>query len=175
MTERWKDIAGYEDVYQASSLGRMKRMSGRTNTYRGRILKPTEDARGYLHVTLWKDGVNRNAWVHRLVAESFLPRSPGKNEVNHKNGNKSDNRVENLEWCTRSENNRHAFSVLGRSGISLRGEANGRSILTDRKVVEIRRLYDTGEHTQRELGEMFGVSNQAISAIIRRETWQHVP
>lgn len=73
----------------------------------------TWDTNGYKHVKLYKEGVRKTVYVHRLVAEYFLERSPNATEVNHKNGIKEDNRYENLEWCTHGENIRHAIDVLG--------------------------------------------------------------
>jgi hypothetical protein len=110
--EVWKDIPGYEGLYQVSSLGRIKsldrhRMDGRH--YRERILKPSSDLAGYLSVELCKEGTGKRILVHRLVAQVFVPNPENKKEVNHINGTKADNRSENLEWNTSSENQLHAF------------------------------------------------------------------
>ena len=140
----------------------------------GRPLKPISHSGGYLVVGLWRDGKRKQKYVHRLVAIAFLgpPPSP-KHEVNHKNGDKTDNRVENLEWATHSENGLHTHRVLGHE--APRGEGVGTSKLTRRQVRQIRKLYATGKHTQRELGRMFGVTREEIWRIVHRVTWQHVP
>jgi len=174
MAEIWKDVLGYEELYQVSSLGRVKRLAG----YRvpeERILQPWRNAAGYLAVGLWRDGRRKHMLVHRLVAIAFLGKAPPGCEVNHKNGIKDDNRVENLEWVTQSENGKHAYDILGRRAAPSKGEANGSAKLTRREVVEIRKLYATGRYTYAELGKMFGVDCTNIGLIVRRETWQHVP
>ena len=104
MCELWKDVVGYEGLYQVSSLGNVRSLL--TN----RLLKPGL-SHGYLHVALY-DGHGlhtvKYVQVHRLVATAFLGYVPDKPIVNHKNGNKQDNRVANLEWCTYAYNNEHA-------------------------------------------------------------------
>lgn len=107
MTEVWKDVLGYEGLYQISDRGRVK------NARSGRVLKPHLLVNGYIQTMLSRGGKRRQPLVHRLVAEAFLPTpAEEQNQINHKNGNKTDNRVENLEWCTAGENNRHRRHVL---------------------------------------------------------------
>lgn len=113
MKEIWKDIAGYEGMYQVSTLGRVRSLdrrktyeSGVTRTYKGKILKGTL-INGYPVVWLGKRAY-RN--VHRLVAETFIPNPEHKETVNHKDGVKTNNCVLNLEWNTLTENLQHAFS-----------------------------------------------------------------
>ena len=94
--EVWKDIPGYEGLYQVSNHGRVKR---------GAYIKKTRIARnGYVLVSLWKDGNEKKCLVHRLVADAFIDNSSGLPEVNHKDENKANNHVSNLEWCTRTYN-----------------------------------------------------------------------
>lgn len=125
MIEIWKGVAGLEDRYEVSTLGRVRSLPKetkfgiRTKKYKGCILKLCYDSHGYLRVTLnLGHNKKRGFAVHRLVAYAFLPEIEGKTVVNHKNGIRDDNRVQNLEWCTTSENNLHAYNVLGRIGPS---------------------------------------------------------
>jgi len=106
------------------------------------------------------------------VAQAFLPNPEEKPEINHKDGNKINNAVTNLEWATSSENNMHAFRVLGRQ--TPRGEQHGSAKLTADDVRQIRRLYATGNYTQQELGNTFGVRQGEVSHIVRRKNWVHI-
>ena len=101
--EIWKDIEGYEGKYQASNKGNMKSLNY-NNTGKERILKPKKDSGGYLQVHLSKDGKGKWYLVHRLVATAFIPNPQGYKEVNHIDEDKTNNCVENLEWCSRSYN-----------------------------------------------------------------------
>jgi len=176
MSERWRDVIGYEGIYQASNLGRVMRVAGGVQgATAGRILKPIKQSDGYLRVALCRDGKRKQVPVHRLVLEGHVGSAPSpKHEGNHKSGVRDDNRVENLEWVTRSENHKHAYRVLARDPVCVLGEAHGLAKLTARKVCQIRELYASGNYTQRELGEMFGVHQVTIGRIVRRETWKHV-
>ena len=112
--EEWRDVAGYEGRYQVSSMGRVKSLErniphwrGGERTVKERILKPSDDCRGYLRVDL-RDGSKRKHFkVHRLVCQAFHDNLDNKQDVNHINENKTDNRACNLEWCTRRENINH--------------------------------------------------------------------
>ena len=95
--ENWRPVIGYESKYEVSDLGRVRRV----NT--GRVLKLYE-SKGYMFVCLCSGGVMKNKYVHRLVAEAFIERPDGLYEINHKDENKSNNRVENLEWCDHKYN-----------------------------------------------------------------------
>ncbi len=117
MIEVWKDIPGYEGHYQVSNLGSVKSIE-RLRRTKGtgitkvceRIVKPTIDKFGYCKVCLFKNGKRKYCKPHRLVAIAFIPNPDNKPEVNHKDGNKTNNNVSNLEWNTASENMRHAFA-----------------------------------------------------------------
>ena len=99
--ELWKDVPGYEGLYKVSNFGRVKSMP--RGGFKGGFLG-NEDNEGYIKVTLSKDGKIKNFSVHRLVASLFLEKEPGKDFVNHKDENPSNNNVDNLEWCTSKEN-----------------------------------------------------------------------
>lgn len=101
--EQWKDIKGYEGLYQVSSHGNVR------NLATGRILKQRSNGNGYIRIELWKDKKGRKYYMHRLVADTFLEKPEGCNEVNHKDLNPTNNHIDNLEWVTASENTRHAI------------------------------------------------------------------
>ena len=104
--EEWKDIADYEGIYQVSNLGRVKSL-GNNKSRQEKILKLQLHRTGYLLVKLCKEGKKRNYKVHRLVAQAFIPNPDNKSQVNHRDENKSNNKVENLEWMTCKENINH--------------------------------------------------------------------
>lgn len=101
MEEIWRDIEGYEGLYQVSDLGRVKSL------YTNRILKGSKDAKGYLIVKLCKNSIKSNKTIHRLVAQAFIPNPENKPQVNHIDENKTNNMVSNLNWMTSKENNNH--------------------------------------------------------------------
>lgn len=108
MKEIWKDIDGYEGLYQVSNLGRVKSLMCH-GFKRVKILKGCRYAKGYLIVNLYKSGKPISKSIHRLVASAFIPNTQLKKEVNHLDANKVNNYVDNLEWCTTLENVKHAI------------------------------------------------------------------
>lgn len=110
--EVWKPVKGYEDRYKVSNLGRVKAnrtwLVGKGWVDKERIISAIDHGNGYLYVTLNKDHKRKNYYIHRLVADAFIPNPENKNEVNHIDYDKTNNVVSNLEWCTRKENLRHS-------------------------------------------------------------------
>ena len=113
MVEVWRDIKGFEGVYQVSNLGRVKSLDRYVECddsirhYKGRLMKPNKKKNGYLQVNLRRRETNKKYLVHRLVASAFLPNPDSLKTVNHKDENKENNCVDNLEWCTVEYNNHY--------------------------------------------------------------------
>ena len=118
MEEVWKPVDGYEELYEVSNLGRIRRLKF-VNMYGSQdkiiILKPQKRKNGYIQIIFRDKERSSERLLHRVVAMAFLPKVDGKEFINHKDGNKANNRVDNLEWCTRSENMKHAY----RSGLAV--------------------------------------------------------
>lgn len=107
MEEIWKDITGYEGLYQISNLGNVVSLNFNRENKRKQLKKLTRT--GYYYVCLSKNNVKKNKNLHRIIAEHFIPNPENKPQINHKNGIKKDNRIENLEWVTSKENMVHAW------------------------------------------------------------------
>lgn len=167
MQEEWRPIADYEG-YLISNFGRVKSFKKGNEI----ILAMWSNKDGYLCVNFWKDGKRHNIKVHRIVAMTFINNPDNLPEVNHKDGNKANNFVENLEWTTRAQNIRHAFDT----GLSapLCGERNGRHKLTQSDVDEIRKTYIKGSRVfgSRALAKKYGVTNKVICDIINNKKWK---
>lgn len=163
MKESWKNIVGYKGYYQVSNLGRIFRESS------GGISKGYKNKKGYLCISLYKDGNVEGFRVHRLVAEAFI-RSPFVGEqINHKDGDKENNIVSNLEWVTCKENIIHAKEVLD---VMPRGEEHGQAKLSYRQVAQIVGFLAKGI-SQRKIAEMFGVAQCTVCDINQGKTWGH--
>jgi NUMOD4 motif-containing protein/HNH endonuclease len=116
--EVWKDIPAYEGLYQVSNWGRLKSLpksvpmpNGRMRNQEERILKQYPNIHGYLLVSIYKNGIKNHTSAHRLIALTFIPNPNNLPQVNHIDGDKLNNHLENLEWVTSSENLKHAFSI----------------------------------------------------------------
>ena len=163
--ECWETINEYEGLYEISNLGRIRNIRYKN------ILKPGNHRDGYLKICLSKNNSKRTFQVHRLVALAFLPKVNGKKYVNHKDGNKKNNNVNNLEWCTRSENQKHAYK-LGLQ-VPLKGECLKHSKLTEVDIYKIFELSKRGVE-QYNLAEMFNVNQSTISRVLNGRRWSHL-
>lgn len=161
--QQWRPIPGYEDIYDISSMGSVYSRKFR------KTMALNLERKGYVSVELWKEGKNKRCKVHRLVAITFIPNPDNKRTVNHINSIRSDNRVDNLEWATQSENIIHAFKYGNKDQ---HGERHSHNKLTESQVREIRKL--KGNKTQQQIAEMFNVSRGNIGLIHRGLTWSHI-
>jgi hypothetical protein len=178
MEEIWKDITGYEGLYQVSNFGRVKSLERKVIQKDGGLFSVRETIRkqfcamGYLYVDLYKDFKKTKFRIHSLVAMAFLKNENNLIEINHKNGIKTDNQSENLEWCTHSDNLIHAF----KTGlfISVKGENKLNSKLTNENISEIKSLYKTGNFSHRSLAKKFNVCSSTIHNILNNIKWKHL-
>lgn len=134
-------------------------------------LKPCDNGFGYYHVATSINNKRKHLFVHRGVCAAYHLNPLNHKEVNHINGNKSDNRPENLHWCNRSQNMRHADNKGLRN---IRGEAQHLAKLTETDVLEIRAKCLSGHYTQRALAEEYGVSPTAICRVMNAQSWTHI-
>lgn len=163
---RLKEIEGYP-LYFASEDGRI--ISKKTENHPIE-LKSRKNRRGYLYVNLCKNGKYRSITIHRLIAKAFLEEYDPKLQVNHKDGNKENNNIQNLEMVTMSQNIRHAIenNLLPVK----QGEEKPVAKLKNQEVLDIRELWKTRKYSQRKLAEIYGVSRWTIKKIVEGQTWK---
>ena len=168
--ENWISVVGYENNYLVSNLGRVERASDTENALKGKILALVPDMNGYLKVHLYKNGKGKIFMIHRIVMQAFVGKIPKGKQVNHKNGVKEDNRLENLEYVTCSENHKHAYNI----GLkNQKGNKNNASKLTKKDVSVIKKRLVKGNF-YKDIAIDYNVSVGTIGFIARRETWKHV-
>lgn len=179
MEEIWKDIDGFEGLYQISSLGRIKSLArevpfgGKYRKVEEVVLKRHFSRTGYEKAALGYGGKKIHTSVHRLVAKHFIPNPDNKPQVNHKNGIKSDNRVENLEWVTNSENIKHSFTDLKRKPFFLYGTQKHNCKLTEQDVIEIKKALQN-PICKRDLARKYNVHETTIANINSGRKWKHI-
>ena len=179
MKEEWKDIIGYEGLYQVSNLGRVKSINrvvyyndGRKFNYSSKILKVNINKRNYNNniVHLYKNGIRKAIPVHRLVATSFIVNNDNLPEVNHIDGNRNNNKVENLEWSSRKDNMKHAFDngLINNIGIN-----HGNNIYAESQIIEVKKLLLL-KLPHKQIEEITGVKKGTIEQISRNKQWKHI-
>lgn len=167
--EEWKPIEDFEGIYEVSDKGRIKRIKGTNSTKAGHILTQCLSPTGYSRVTLSRGNKHKDGRVHRIVAETFLGNPPTIiHQVNHKNGIRNDNRVENLEWVTPRENVRHSFT-LGREAAS--GENHPNSKLNWDLVTKIRSMFNDGVK-QVDISAILGINRGTVNDVVRKRCWR---
>lgn len=170
----WKDIPGFEGKYQASSLGEIRSCDrkigelGSKVNRKGVVLRPNTDRDGYLYVGLCVDGKVKTVKAHRAVAMTFLGPDPERTQVNHKDGNPSNNRVDNLEWASASENMTHSFDALQRKHWNTGRKGGGMSRVPDEHIREIRRLVAEGV-SQIVIAKQFNVCRAYVGKVAARK------
>lgn len=170
MNEEWRSIPGYEGLYEVSNDGQVRRLAGSPKCRKTRTLKLNPTPKGYVVVALSKRGVVTNVEVHRLVMWAFVGEQ-GVSWVNHINGIKVDNHLENLEYVTPGENLKHAYAT----GLMppRYGSKNPAARTTESIVREILALYKAGV-SRKELRTRFSLSQTTIQGIVTRSSWGHV-
>lgn len=166
-----KDILGYEGRYAVTEDGRIwNYQTNRFQTLRGSGFanKKLRRKRDYRTVVLWTYGKGyKYFYIHRLVAQTYLPNTENLPVVNHRDGDPMNNHFSNLEWCTQRQNIDHAF----KNGLTTRGVKNAQAKLTETQVRQIRKTYSTGKISQAKLAKLYGVTQSNIMHIVHRTSW----
>ncbi|EAC2211155.1 NUMOD4 domain-containing protein [Listeria monocytogenes] len=160
--EIWKDVPGYELIYQASNEGNIRTHEEKTTfsskhgkrRWKQRILKQKQDKGGYKRVSLWKNGNSKDYLVHRIIALTFIPQIPNKTLINHKDCNPSNNNVNNLEWCDYRENLLHAFDN--------RLNENAQAIVLVNSKTKETKYFRSKTEASRFLGKSHGYISQKL-------------
>jgi len=183
--EIWKDIIGYEGYYEVSNLGNVRSLDRLVNkpnktSYirKGKLCNQSKSNLGYMTVGFTVNNVKTNKYVHRLVAEAFILNINNKPQVNHIDCDKENNDVNNLEWCTNSENHIHAtkngLNKLHLHRVAYSGEENGRSLLNKEQVLEIKQKYIPYKYSAKKLSKEYNVSESCITHILNNTSWKEI-
>ena len=159
-----KDVFGFENYEFDAKLNVYNKKTGRQ-------LKRGLDKDGYEVIRLTDNKKSYLLKVHRLIALTFIENPNNKPEVNHKNSIRNDNRIENLEWATRAENNRHSWVIGNQCN---KGENHPQNKLTNEIVKDIFYLRNTSKWKQQKIADKFEIDQTTVSDILRRKTWSHV-
>jgi hypothetical protein len=163
--EIYKKIIGYENYYISNMSNVINAKNNKT-----KLLKIYIPKDGYSSIVLYKNNNRKMFNIHRLVALAFIPNPQNKPCVNHINGIKNDNRIENLEWCSYSENEIHSKNILNKKYNGVKGVKNHNNKLKERDVFEIRK----SNLSQRTLAKKYNVCKSTIKKILDRKSWNHI-
>ena len=168
MKEIWKDIKGYEGLYQVSNLGRVKSFPRRgTHVKEIHILKPAKDGKGYYMVHLSKNNKKHMKRIHRLVAETFIPNPNNLPQVNHIDGNKANNISSNLEFCTNEYNMQQAWKLGLRDDVYKKGKDHQRSVVVNQ--FDLQGNFIKKWYCVRDIERQLGFDNRNICACCRKK------
>lgn len=173
ITEHWKPIplVGFEHIYSVSSLGRIRRDKEGYSARVNHIMTPCLDTSGYLHVQLSYNNYKKHGRIARLVATAFLGDPPTENhQVNHIDGEKTNNRIENLEWTTRLENMQHASKL----NLCPYGEQHPDAKLKNSDIPVIRQLMNDKTTNVSALARHYGVDRRQLYYIKHQQTWKKI-
>lgn len=172
--ETWRNAYNSNGTYAISSIGRMKRLEhsvldkrGVVQLFKERLLKPCKTNHGYFSYTISVNGNVFRMLAHRFVAIAFIPNPDNKPHINHIDSNRQNNKVENLEWCTHSENMKHSF-LSGNS--SQLGDKNSCSKLTTKQVINI--FFSTG--SSYNVAKKYPITAKTVRDIRGRKSWTHI-
>lgn len=175
--EEWRSVQGSGGTYEVSSLGRIRSLTrmvvdttGRRQVKRGTVLKPRCHSGGYRVVNVLDDGKFKTKFVHSIVADAFIGSRPEGHDVNHIDGDKSNNAASNMEYATRKENMDHAWNL---GLVDNRGECNGQARYTEDQIRKCFELVRSGK-TQREASELSGVSVGMVQQVWTGNRWKHL-
>lgn len=171
--EIWKDIQGYEGLYQVSNFGRVKSLKRKVKSGENYVtvkekIRKQGIRKGYYYLQLHKNDISKKHSIHRLVAQAFIHNPENKPQINHRDGNRFNNNIYNLEWCNLEENIKHE----NETGLRPKGEKNGNSKLTEKQVLEIRENKE--KLNQKQLSEKYKVHRDTIGRITNKTIWKHI-
>ncbi len=169
--EIWTSIINYEGWYSVSNFGRIRRDKIGQSTHAGRIIKGYPSRKNYITVNLSKKGIQKKYRIHKLVISSFLEICPEGKQVNHKDADKNNNHLSNLEYVTPKENVIHAWK--NRICKSFLGSKHGNAKLKEKNIPQIKKLRKGGV-SYRKIGEKFNVTYGTIEKIIKNKSWRHI-
>lgn len=174
-TER-RSVPGFEGRYEVDQAGNVYSLRPSNGLKSGYLKKRSTSTDGYFFVALFNEQGRQDFYIHRLLMLTFNPvENSDQLEVNHKDGNKQNNDLSNLEWMTHTENMAHAYKYLNAGSNRPRGTSVHNAKLTPESVREIRRLWDGGRGMSRkELAAMFGVTPYSIGTVVTGKLWKHV-
>ena len=171
--EEWKDVIGYIGLYRISNIGNVKKLNKDKRSKPFRILKPIINKNGYLRVYLYKNKKGKPFFIHRLMLETFVGPCPMGMECRHLDGDRKNNKLNNLEWSTHITNMEDQIKH-GTLFNKARGTDHYFSKLNEKQVGIIKYLLKTKILFQKEIGKIFGVSRMTISDIKNNKTWKHI-